>query len=137
MTDKRPVYLNLLKIRLPVTGMVSFAHRVSGVLLFLFIPYAVYLFDLSLGRCCTIFLPASAFFLSTPKSVLKNTPPVAAPGWSGWPKGWLCWRLSGCCYCECVCTRRAASLGNPARQRGLYCAVHSVLPVQPAYRRQP
>ncbi len=49
MTDKRPVYLNLLKIRLPVTGMVSFAHRVSGVLLFLFIPYAVYLFDLSLA----------------------------------------------------------------------------------------
>jgi len=48
MTDKRPVYLNLLKIRLPVAGMVSFAHRISGVLLFLFIPYAVYLFDLSL-----------------------------------------------------------------------------------------
>lgn len=48
MTAKRPVYLNLLKIRLPVTGMASFAHRVSGVLLFLFIPYAVYLFDLSL-----------------------------------------------------------------------------------------
>lgn len=47
MTDNRPVYLNLIKIRLPLTGMVSFAHRISGVLLFLFIPFSVYLLDLS------------------------------------------------------------------------------------------
>ena len=47
MTDNRPVYLNLLKIRLPLAGIVSFAHRVSGVLLFLFIPFSVYLLDLS------------------------------------------------------------------------------------------
>lgn len=47
MTDKRPVYLNLLKIRLPTTGIVSFAHRVSGFLLFLAIPFAVYVLDLS------------------------------------------------------------------------------------------
>lgn len=48
MTDKRPVYLNLLKIRLPLPGVVSFAHRISGVLLFLAIPFTVYLLDLSL-----------------------------------------------------------------------------------------
>ena len=47
MTDNRPVYLNLLKIRLPLAGIVSFAHRVSGVLLFLFLPFSVYLLDLS------------------------------------------------------------------------------------------
>jgi succinate dehydrogenase / fumarate reductase cytochrome b subunit len=47
MTDNRPVYLNLIKIRLPLTGIVSFAHRISGVLLFLFIPFSVYLLDLS------------------------------------------------------------------------------------------
>ena len=47
MTDNRPVYLNLIKIRLPLTGIVSFAHRISGVLLFLFIPLSVYLLDLS------------------------------------------------------------------------------------------
>ena len=47
MLDKRPVYLNLLKIRLPLTGIVSFAHRITGVLLFLAIPFAVYLLDLS------------------------------------------------------------------------------------------
>lgn len=47
MMDKRPVYLNLLKIRLPLPGIVSFAHRITGVLLFLAIPFAVYLLDLS------------------------------------------------------------------------------------------
>lgn len=45
---KRPVYLNLLKIRLPVMGVVSLAHRASGLLLFLAIPFSVYLLDLSL-----------------------------------------------------------------------------------------
>jgi len=46
--NSRPVYLNLLKIRLPITGIVSIAHRISGVLLFLAIPFAVYLLDLSI-----------------------------------------------------------------------------------------
>ena len=49
MTERRPVYLNLFKIRLPTTGIVSFAHRVSGFLLFLAIPFSVYLLDLSVG----------------------------------------------------------------------------------------
>lgn len=48
MTDKRPIYLNLLKIHLPVAGMVSFAHRISGVFLFLALPFVVYLLDLSI-----------------------------------------------------------------------------------------
>ena len=48
MNDPRPVYLNLLKIKLPLTGIVSFAHRISGVLLFLALPFAVYLLDLSI-----------------------------------------------------------------------------------------
>ena len=47
MTEKRPVYLNLFKIRLPSTGIVSFAHRVTGVLLFLAVPFSIYLLDLS------------------------------------------------------------------------------------------
>ena len=44
---KRPKYLNLMKIRLPVTGMVSIAHRISGVLMFIAIPFMVYLLHLS------------------------------------------------------------------------------------------
>ena len=48
MSDKRPVYLNLLKIRLPLTGIISFAHRITGVILFLALPFVVYLLDLSI-----------------------------------------------------------------------------------------
>lgn len=47
-TDPRPFYLNLIKIRLPVPGVVSIFHRISGVLLFLAIPWSVYLLELSL-----------------------------------------------------------------------------------------
>jgi succinate dehydrogenase / fumarate reductase cytochrome b subunit len=32
----RPVYLDLVRIRLPLPGIVSFLHRVSGAVLFLF-----------------------------------------------------------------------------------------------------
>lgn len=48
MTDKRPVYLNLFKIRLPLTGIISFAHRITGVILFLSLPFVVYMLDLSI-----------------------------------------------------------------------------------------
>ncbi|TNF33072.1 MAG: succinate dehydrogenase, cytochrome b556 subunit [Gammaproteobacteria bacterium] len=46
--DSRPFYLNLIKIRLPIQGVVSIIHRVTGVLMFLAIPFFVYLLDLSL-----------------------------------------------------------------------------------------
>lgn len=49
MTTERPVYLNLFKIRLPTTGIVSFAHRVSGVFLFLAIPFSIYVIDRSIA----------------------------------------------------------------------------------------
>jgi len=42
---KRPVYLNLLRIHLPIGGIVSIIHRVSGVLLVLLVPALVWLFD--------------------------------------------------------------------------------------------
>ena len=35
VTKPRPVYLNLVRIRLPLPGIVSFLHRVSGAALFL------------------------------------------------------------------------------------------------------
>ena len=47
-SDSRPFFLNLIKIRLPITGVVSIFHRVSGVVLFLAIPWSVYLLELSL-----------------------------------------------------------------------------------------
>lgn len=45
---KRPRYLNLLKIKLPIAGMVSIFHRVTGVWLFIAIPFSLYWLQLSL-----------------------------------------------------------------------------------------
>ncbi len=44
----RPVYLNPLRIHLPVTALVSIAHRLAGLLLALLIPILLYLLQLSL-----------------------------------------------------------------------------------------
>lgn len=46
--DNRPKHLNLLKIRLPITGIASINHRISGLILFLAIPVSLYLLQLSL-----------------------------------------------------------------------------------------
>ncbi len=45
----RPVNLDLFSIKWPVTALVSIAHRISGVLLFLAMPLLLYLFELSLS----------------------------------------------------------------------------------------
>jgi succinate dehydrogenase / fumarate reductase cytochrome b subunit len=44
--DKRPVYLDLTRIKLPRGGLLSIIHRVSGVLLLLSIPLFIYLLQL-------------------------------------------------------------------------------------------
>jgi succinate dehydrogenase / fumarate reductase, cytochrome b subunit len=47
---KRPVYLNLMQVRLPLPGWVSILHRVSGTLLFLLLLiFGVMWFAESLG----------------------------------------------------------------------------------------
>lgn len=50
----RPVYRNIhvsqiLSYRLPPAGVVSILHRVSGALMFLLLPFVVWLFDVSLS----------------------------------------------------------------------------------------
>jgi len=45
----RPVYLNLLRIHLPLPGWVSILHRISGALLFVALPLGVWLLALSLS----------------------------------------------------------------------------------------
>ncbi len=47
--QSRPVFLNLLRIRQPVTAIASIAHRISGVLLFLAIPLMIWMVDRSLA----------------------------------------------------------------------------------------
>ncbi len=42
------MFLNLLLIRLPITGFVSILHRISGLFLFLILPFILYVWELSL-----------------------------------------------------------------------------------------
>jgi len=48
-TRQRPVYLNLMQIRLPRGGLLSIFHRVTGVLLVLAIPFFLYFLQLLNG----------------------------------------------------------------------------------------
>ncbi len=49
MQSTRPVFLDLWRIKLPATGIVSILHRVSGVLMVLAIPAAAILFHQALS----------------------------------------------------------------------------------------
>lgn len=51
--NKRPVFLNLLKIRQPPPAVLSIGHRLSGALLVLLLPLLIYLLDLSLRSPAT------------------------------------------------------------------------------------
>jgi succinate dehydrogenase / fumarate reductase cytochrome b subunit len=44
----RPMYLNLLQIRLPLPGILSIMHRISGAALFVCLPLLLWLLDRSL-----------------------------------------------------------------------------------------
>ena len=46
--NKRPVYLNLFKIHLPIGGFVSIIHRVTGVVLVPALALSLYFLELSL-----------------------------------------------------------------------------------------
>jgi succinate dehydrogenase / fumarate reductase cytochrome b subunit len=71
--SKRPKYLNLLRIRLPIGGVVSILHRVTGVLLVLVLPLALLLLQQSLrnpesyAQVVTLLgsMPARVFLLFT------------------------------------------------------------------------
>jgi len=45
----RPVFLNLFRIRLPIGGVVSLLHRLTGVVLALSTPFLLYLLQMILG----------------------------------------------------------------------------------------
>src|SRR3954470_22888383 len=45
----RPKYLNLLQIRLPIPGVISIMHRVSGAVLFFAVPLLLYWLQQSLA----------------------------------------------------------------------------------------
>jgi succinate dehydrogenase / fumarate reductase, cytochrome b subunit len=49
MKQTRPIYLDLRQIRQPLPAIISLLHRISGVLLFLAIPWLLTLFQASLA----------------------------------------------------------------------------------------
>lgn len=68
---ERPVFLNLLQIRLPRGGLLSFAHRVTGVLLVLAIPLFIYLLQLLNGGV-EGFSQALSILYSTPGKIIVS-----------------------------------------------------------------
>ena len=46
--ERRPAFFNLLRIQMPVGALTSIAHRVTGILLALSVPFSIHLLDLSL-----------------------------------------------------------------------------------------
>lgn len=51
--DKRPVNLDLTSIRFPVMAITSILHRISGIGLFVLMPYMLYLLGNSLKNAGT------------------------------------------------------------------------------------
>lgn len=68
---RRPVFLNLLQIRLPLGGVLSILHRVSGVLLVLAIPVFVYFLQI-LSRGETGFSHAQEILQTVPGKILVS-----------------------------------------------------------------
>jgi succinate dehydrogenase / fumarate reductase cytochrome b subunit len=65
LAKRRPKYLNLFEIKLPLPGWVSILHRVSGAGLFLMLPLLIWLLGLSLGSVdsYSTFKAITAFWL--------------------------------------------------------------------------
>jgi len=48
VNKERPVFLTLTQIRFPITAITSILHRASGFLMFLLIPFVLWMFQLSM-----------------------------------------------------------------------------------------
>lgn len=62
----RPVYRNIhvtdiVKYRLPAAGIVSILHRVSGALMFVLLPFVIWMFDTSVSSAVSYDEFTSAF----------------------------------------------------------------------------
>ncbi len=49
MKDQRPVFLDVTKYKYPNTAIVSIFHRITGVMLFLYLPFLIFALDMSLS----------------------------------------------------------------------------------------
>jgi succinate dehydrogenase / fumarate reductase, cytochrome b subunit len=67
--SSRPMFLNPMRIQMPVGALSSILHRATGVLLAASVPLAVYLLDLSLRSEQTFTAVTSLFALAPVKVV--------------------------------------------------------------------
>lgn len=58
----KPVNLNLFTIAFPVTAVASILHRISGIILFILIPYLLYVLQ-NIVAGTEIFMPFNKFIL--------------------------------------------------------------------------
>ncbi len=79
----RPVNLNLFTIRFPITAIVSILHRITGILLFLFVPIMVWALQTSLASPDSFTAVQEIFTLTVVKFLI-----------------WIC--LSGLIYHICA-----------------------------------
>lgn len=49
MDKQRPVFLNLMQIRLPIPAIASILHRISGIILFISLPFLLWGLQASLS----------------------------------------------------------------------------------------
>jgi len=66
ITKKRPVFRNIhitqiVSYRLPPAGIVSILHRVSGLMMFLLLPFIIWMFDSSISTEISYAAFANAF----------------------------------------------------------------------------
>lgn len=45
MSKRRPVFLNLMQIQMPLGALTSITHRVTDIVLAFSIPFSIYLLD--------------------------------------------------------------------------------------------
>jgi succinate dehydrogenase / fumarate reductase, cytochrome b subunit len=66
MAKERPVNLNLISFKFPLPALVSIGHRITGVLLFFLVPFALYILQAlvaySLGSSQTFYFLSPNFF---------------------------------------------------------------------------
>ena len=75
-TPHRPVYRNIhvtqiVSYRLPPAGIVSILHRISGAVMFVLLPFIIWMFDTSVSSEASFDLFATAF----------STGVAGVPGW--------------------------------------------------------
>lgn len=46
--DKRPLFLNFFQLRFPITAIISILHRLSGLFVFLMVPFLLWVWQQSL-----------------------------------------------------------------------------------------